>query len=150
MESLESKLDRLSPEQRKETEDFVDFLLSRSGQVCIPPDISLDLPLVLRVAPPPLTIIKPAQGGETRPPVQHQGRARSLERVPPAGGDKAVSSSFHEIGGGLQDWISHDYMDYGEFEKQSSPAIEAVRKVKAKLGKSGDREKSRHLLDWVD
>jgi hypothetical protein len=149
MESLESKLDRLSPEQRKETEDFVDFLLSRSGKVCIPPDISFDLPPVLNVAPPLPTIIKPAQGGETRPPVQLQDRARSLEQVPPACGDNAVFS-FHEIGGGLQDRISHDYMDYGEFEKQSSPAIEAVRKVKAKLGKSGDREKSRHLLDWVD
>ncbi len=31
MESLESKLDRLSPEQRKEVEDFVEFLIFRSG-----------------------------------------------------------------------------------------------------------------------
>ena len=31
MESLESKLDRLSPEQRKEVEEFVDFLMYRSG-----------------------------------------------------------------------------------------------------------------------
>ena len=31
MESLESKLDRLSPEQRKEVEDFMDFLMYRSG-----------------------------------------------------------------------------------------------------------------------
>ena len=30
MESLESKLDRLSPEQRREVEDFVDFLIQRA------------------------------------------------------------------------------------------------------------------------
>ena len=36
MESLESKLDRLSPEQRKEVEDFVDFLLFRSGNLSSP------------------------------------------------------------------------------------------------------------------
>jgi len=29
MESLESRLERLSPGQRREVEDFVDFLLSR-------------------------------------------------------------------------------------------------------------------------
>ena len=33
MESLESKLDRLTPEQRREIEDFVDFLLHRNDPV---------------------------------------------------------------------------------------------------------------------
>ncbi len=37
MESLENKLDRLPPEQRKEVEDFVDFLLFRSGNIPAPP-----------------------------------------------------------------------------------------------------------------
>ena len=37
MESLESKLDRLTPDQRKEIEDFVDFLLYRSGNLPVAP-----------------------------------------------------------------------------------------------------------------
>ena len=30
MESLENKLDRLTPDQRREVEDFVDFLIQRA------------------------------------------------------------------------------------------------------------------------
>jgi hypothetical protein len=149
MESLESKLDRLSPEQRKETEDFVEFLLSRSGRACALSNASCAPSLVLNAAPPPLTLIEPVHGVETRP-VGLQDHARTDDRAGPPASDEEVCAPFQEIGGGRPDLISHDYMDYGQFEKQSSPATEAVRKVKAKLGKSEEREKPRHLLDWVD
>ena len=58
MESLESKLERLTPVQRQEVEDFVDFLLSRSGMIR---DIPRPLPVTppLNGAPPPLTLIEP-------------------------------------------------------------------------------------------
>jgi hypothetical protein len=136
MESLESKLDRLSPEQRKETEDFVDFLLSRSGQAGIPMEVSHNSPPVLRVAPPPLTMIGPVQAVDTRPGgLEDIGRLDNL--IPPAAGNDAVSAPFQEIGGGMQDRLSHDYLDYGQFERQSSPAKEG-------------QDKPRHLLDWVD
>src|SRR5512137_14976 len=67
MESLESKLDRLSPEQRKEVEDFVDFLLFRSGNLPSPgaagqPPVSFQ-----NVAPPPLFVQEPAHHTESAP-----------------------------------------------------------------------------------
>jgi hypothetical protein len=148
MESLESKLDRLSPEQRKEIEDFVEFLLSRSGPVCNPPNASCNPPSVLSVAPPPLSLIEPVHGAETRP-VRLQDLACSDERTAPAAGDESVPAPFQEIGGG-SDRITHNYMDYGQFEHQPSPATEAVKKVKRKIIAREGQEKPRHLLDWVD
>jgi hypothetical protein len=148
MESLESKLDRMSPEQRKEIEDFVEFLLSRSGPVCNPPNASCNPPPVLSVAPPPLSPIETVHGAETRP-VRLQDLALSDERTAPAAGDESVPAPFQEIGGG-SDRITHNYMDYGQFEHQPSPATEAVKKVKRKIIAREGQDKPRHLLDWVD
>ena len=61
-----------------------------------------------------------------------------------------ASAPFQEIGGGVQDRITHDYMDYGQFEHHPSPATEAVKKVKRKIIAREEQEKPRHLLDWVD
>jgi hypothetical protein len=148
MESLESKLDRLSPGQRKETEDFVDFLLSRSGQMDAPPNTSRDLPPFLNVAPPPLSLIEPVHNTETRPAMS-QDLANADERAVRATAYESVSAPFQEIGGG-GDRITHDYIDYGQFEHQPSPATEAVKKVKRKIIAREEKEKPRHLLDWVD
>jgi hypothetical protein len=149
MESLESKLDRLSPEQRRETEDFVDFLLSRTGQVFRLPDASGNPPPVLNMAPPPLTLTEPVHSVETRPVIL-QDPARADDREAPVTSGEAFSAPFQEIGGGLQDRVTHDYMDYGQFESRPSPATEAVKKVKRKIIAKEDQDKPRHLLDWVD
>ena len=148
MESLESKLDRLSSEQRKETEDFVDFLLSRSGQGDASSITSRDFPPVLNVAPPPLSLIEPVHVEESRP-VRLQDLARTDDRSVPAAGREPDPAPFQEIGGG-SDLITHDYMDYGQFEHQPSPATEAVKKVKRKIIAREGQERPRHLLDWVD
>jgi len=153
MESLESKLDRLSHEQRKETEDFVDFLLSRSGgQAGTPPDASRDPPPVLNEAPPLLSSIEPVHIMDTRP-VRLQDPAGTDERLaaaPAAANDGTDPAPFHEIGGGIQDRFTHDYMDYGKYEHPPSPATDAVQKVKRKIIAREKQEKPRHLLDWVD
>jgi hypothetical protein len=149
MESLESKLDRLSPDQRKETEDFVDFLLSRSGHAYIPPDASRDPPPVLNAALPPLSLIEPIHPDETRP-VRLQDIARSTDRADEENSNDTVHVPFQEIGGGVQDRITHDYMDYGQFESHPSPATEAVKKVKRKLIAREGQDRPHHLLDWVD
>lgn len=148
MESLESKLDRLSPEQREEVGDFVDFLLSRSGRVYIPADISCDPPPVLNMAPPPLTLMEPVHGEETRK-VGLQDPACIDEWAVPAAREEAAPAPFQEIGSG-SNRTNHDYMDYGQFEHQPSPATEAVKKVKRKIIAREGQEKPRHLLDWVD
>jgi len=148
MESLESKLDRLSPEQRKEIEDFVDFLLSRSGMACSPSPASCNPPLVLNMAPPPLTPVEPVHGEETRP-VRLQDLARSGERASPTAKDESDPAPFQEIGG-RSDRITQNYMDYGQFENQPSPATEAMKKVKQKIIAREQQDRPRHLLDWVD
>jgi hypothetical protein len=147
MESLESKLDRLSPEQRKETEDFVDFLLARSERVHTPSDASHNALPVLNLAPPPLTPIEPVHEVETRS-IGMQNHVFTDHA--PQTGDESDPAPFQEIGGGITDRISHDYMDYGQFESQPSPATEAVKKVKRKLIAREGQDKPRHLLDWVD
>jgi hypothetical protein len=64
--------------------------------------------------------------------------------------DEASPSSFHEIGGGAQGRITHDYRDFGQFEHNPSPAAEAVKKVRRKIIARQGQEKPSHLLDWVD
>lgn len=55
-----------------------------------------------------------------------------------------------EITAGGDDWVTRDYMDYGKFEEQSSPATEAVKKVKQKIIARQEEERSKDLLEWVD
>ena len=67
MESLESKLDRLSPDQRKEVEDFVDFLMYRSGNLQVSPVTAAVPARIQKVAPPPFIIQEPVQILENPP-----------------------------------------------------------------------------------
>ena len=115
MESLESKLDRLSPEQRKETEDFVDFLLSRSGQVYCLPNTPRDPLPVLNMAPPPLSVIEPVHVVETRVAGLRDPDHTDI-RSAPVTHEEEPPAPFQEIGGGIQGRITHDYMDYGQFD----------------------------------
>lgn len=148
MESLENKLDRLSPEQRREIEDFVDFLLSRPAETVAPVTAALTTPPVLTRALPPF-IPEPVQETVTVPArfpdsVHPENRAESGNR------EEAETAPFHEIGGGMPDRLSHDYMDYGQFENRPSPVTEAVNKVKRKIIAREAQERPHHLLDWVD
>jgi hypothetical protein len=149
MESLESKIDRLSPEQRREVEDFVDFLLYRYGPVPVLQPINQPSPPALNGAPPPLTMIEPVHVVEY-PVSKSPDPFPAYEREPSAAGNSDSSPVIQEIGGGTDDLVSHDYMDYGRFEQQPSPAAEAIKKVKAKLSRSEEQNKSNHLLDWID
>jgi len=148
MESFESKLDRLSPEQRKEAEDFVDFLLSRSGQMSAFPAISGSSPPLTNAAPPPLSLSEPVVHGIPAHPAGQQDQIPAESTAAPVSPDEPAP--FHEIGGGSPDHITGDYMDYGQFERQPSPADEAVKKIKRKILTREGQDKPRHLLDWVD
>ncbi|MFA6224603.1 MAG: hypothetical protein WC620_00110 [Methanoregula sp.] len=148
MESLESKLDRLSPDQRREVEDFVDFLLYRSGSpqgVFSPTTVN---PPVIKSAPPVIPVMAPMIMQET-PPVVVQEQNIRQEEPSSEGVSEEYSSPIRAITVEVEDRISRDYMDYGQFEQQS-PATEAVRKVKAKLIQKSEQDTSRHLLDWID
>ena len=148
MESLESKLDRMSPDQRREVEDFVDFLLYRLGS---PQGVSSQitaLPPVAKSALPVIPVMAPMLMQETSQVVVHEQNIRQEESSSLVMSGE-YDSPIQEITVEVDDQISRDYMDYGQFE-QSSPAIEAVKKVKAKLIQKSEQEKSSHLLDWID
>jgi hypothetical protein len=148
MESLEIKLDRLSPDQRKEVEDFVDFLINRSGNFQGSTS-SAPVPIqIQKVAPPPLVV---------QEPVQMLENAREKEFVASPGENPSTAvpheesaTPSHEVSPAGDDRIARDYMDYGQFEQKSSPAIIAVKKVKEKLQKRGEQDKPRVSLDWID
>jgi hypothetical protein len=147
MESLESKLDRLTTEQRKEVEDFVDFLVFRSGNFQGSPATPQVSPQIQNVAPPPLSLAEPLHVPENSPP--------GVYDAPPSGnqssvGNGEVPNPVLEIVVDSDDRITREYMDYGQFEQQKSPAIAAVKKVKEKLQKREENEKPRVSLDWID
>lgn len=140
MESLESKLERLAPELRKEVEDFVDFLIFRSGEAPAAPRMITQTPPVLSRVPPPL---------ETVPLPPTPTPVSDTEPVsPPSSGQVPAPVQESALTG--DDWITRDYMDYGQFEQAPSPATEAVKKVKQKISQREDQEKSHQLLDWID
>ena len=147
MESLESKLDHLSPDQRKEVEDFVDFLLFRSGSFSGSPAPSPDQPQIQKVAPP-LIVQETVHLLET-PQVTGPDATPGENPSIPVPHEEPVTS-FQEIATGSDDRIARDYMDYGQFEQNLSPAIIAVKNVKEKLQKREKQEKTRELLDWID
>jgi hypothetical protein len=150
MESLESKLDRLPPEQRKEVEDFVDFLLFRSGNVPAPIAAGqTPVPVSFQnVAPPPLFVQEPAHLTEPAP-IQGIDSHLVKNSSKPLHDEEQVQPIKEIIVGG-EDRITHDYMDYGQFEQKSSAATIAVKKVKEKLQKQKEQEKPRVTLDWID
>jgi hypothetical protein len=146
MESLESKLDRLLPGQRKEVEDFVDFLLCRSGNSHeSQPDQTL--PDLQRVAPPPFSFTEPFNAKEN-PPVKIYDTNQGENSSSPVKNEEQVKQ-IHEI---IVDneQVTGEYMDYGQFEQKSSPATIAVKNVKEKLQKREGQEKPRVSLDWID
>ena len=146
MESLESKMDRLSPDQRKEVEDFVDFLIYRSGNqaeshAAVPPP-----PPIQNLAPPPLSPAEHVHDPESPP--------SGIYDAPAAGISSPVRNEEHlapvrEIVASGDDRITREYMDYGQYE-QNSPAVLAVKNVKEKLQKRKEQEKPRVSLDWID
>jgi len=151
MESLENKLDRLTPEQRREIEDFVDFLIHRSGvETNSAPSIPLQVPPPIRATP----ALLPEMEHESIP---ESGSDGSWNQQSPGSG--TLSSGLEEPPAIIReiltpddDQISRDYMDYGKFEQeQPSPAAQAVEKVKRKIIIQKDaQDKSRHILEWID
>ncbi len=142
MESLESRMERLTMEQRREVEDFVDFLLLKNNfrestsPATSPSPILKSAPPVLSADPVPAI---PA-------PLRMQDLVIHEEPRLPAISPEPAAPVIHEI----VDTSEDSYMDYGMFEQAATPATEAVRNVKRKIIAREAEEKSGHLLDWVD
>ena len=152
MDSLESKLDRLTTGQRREVDDFVDFLLQQSGGGSSPKVPLFQSSPQMNVAPPPLVIQEPLLPPEA-PSRNDHDIILAAGSPAPTPFQKGTPSPIQEIADSGDDFITHDYMDYGKFDqefKQSSPAIEAVKNVKEKLSQKSKEDKTHKLLDWID
>jgi hypothetical protein len=152
MVSLESKLGRLSQEQQQEVEDFVDFLLKRNGEKPVSwtaPLESSEIPAGF--APPPLTVqessLKPLEEQIDSPaPGQDQQLVSAGEYQDPM--------LIQEIADDPGNASASEYLDYGIFEQPSaapsSPATEAVQRVKGKLSAKKGKDPAGTMLDWID
>jgi hypothetical protein len=149
MESLESKLERLSPLQRKEVEDFVDFIIFRSGGPQVPPRMIQQAPPVLSQAPPARETVPQFHAQVSSVPRVQDLLLQDLPQDSPSG-SIPVPSPVQESRSTGDDWIARDYMDYEQFEQSPSPATEAVEKVKQKISQREEHGKSHQLLDWID
>jgi hypothetical protein len=149
MDTLESKLDRLSLDQHREVEDFVDFLIQRSEgirvTVQLPPH---DSPPAKSVAPPLIT--------PDPVPVEEPAVPRLREDPSPAASGPVQETEPATV---IQEIDTNDgLLDYGKFERTaavpaplpSSPADAAIQKVKRKLIQKSEQASKNQLLDWID
>ncbi|MFY9750784.1 MAG: hypothetical protein WAK75_05205 [Methanoregula sp.] len=151
MDSLESKLDRLSAEQRREAEDFIDFLIQRAEGIRVTVQLpSHDVSPAMKSVAPPLITPDPVT-------VEEPAVSQSRDNAPtPAAADPVPEAEpqavVHEIE------IDDGLLDYGKFERTvaapaplpSSPADAAVQKVKRKLIQKSEQASKNQLLDWMD
>ena len=153
MDSLEGRLERLAPEQRRSVEDYIDFLLSRpagqAGASGSPPST----PQPISAPPPILTLQDTPQSGTT---------ASSDPRQEPSSGEpdrsperkEVEETGIREIISVEEDTPARGYLDYGKFEapekSSPSPADEAVQRVKKKLDGKRSRSPADTLLEWVE
>ena len=152
MDSLESRLERLTPEQRKSVEDYVDFLLYRSsrqgGENPVPAE-----PSYTSIAPPPLL---PVQESHEESPVMIKPTGFSGQTPPQPDSPEPEVPFIREIAPVKEDFLTANYMDYGKFETPQksppspSPADEAVQRVKVRLDGKKARNPARDVLDWIE
>ena len=154
MESLESKLDRLPAEQRREVEDFVDFLIQRAEGIHVTVQVaSHDAPPATKSVAPPLITPDPVV---TEEPAAALSRENESPAAAPPVHEAEPPAPIREISLGDAKDTPDGFLDYGLFEKAAppplplSPADEAVKKVKMKLIKKSEQASTNQLLDWID
>jgi len=146
MESLERKLERLSPQQRRQVEDFADFLLQRQKESPPLPPNRAGTPPPPAAMPPPLTIQEPPSSpGPAKVYDLIQGKDQNAGVVD----EDPVTLLMQEIA--VDDSLTDDYMDYGKYEPPPpSAATKAVQRVKEKLGRKKENDPVKKVLDWID
>jgi hypothetical protein len=136
MESLESKIARLTLAQQQEVADFVDFLLQKN---------SLHLGETSGAQPAVRVSVPPVMEADTHPEVPHDIMSMesgfSASRV-----FSAPARDRHE----QDDGLTRGYLNYADFEQEPSrstgPQGDARR---PKIARDPQKDSSR-LLDWVD
>jgi len=146
MESLERKLERLSPQQRRQVEDFAYFLLQRQKESLSPPPNQPGTPPPPAAVPPPLTVQEPPSAPE---PVKVYDLIQGQDQKAGVVEEDPVTLLMQEIA--VDDSLTDDYMDYGKYEPPPpSPATGAVQRVKEKLDRKKENDPAKKVLDWID
>ena len=150
-DSLESRLERLSPEQRRSVEDYVDFLLSRPASLAGNPGTPATVPPPV-AAPPPLLTLREMEQPGVSPPACPPDPGIVLSDDP-VRREEAESPGIRPITTEREDALTGGYMDYGKFEPPQksppSPADEAVKRVRGKLDRRKGEKPADSLLEWV-
>jgi hypothetical protein len=123
---IEEKLVRLTSEQRREVEDFIDFLMSRDG------------------IPQHKDYLSGSSSG---------GSYSEIGDMPDSGKDTLFGGS-HEIQGNSGDDILADYPEYGDIGNRQgnnmpNPPRPVNQEIKRVQGRPESKDPSR-LLDWLD
>jgi hypothetical protein len=142
MEPLESKLDRLSPEQLREIEDFVDFLLQRQSTLPAVPSVQEGAPSLPAAATPPLAMQEPSFQSPS-PRIHDLICTQEPSPAPPQ--EDPATMLIQEIAG--DDPLTGEYMDYGRFEKETTTVT--AKKIQARP-KPREQDNSAGLLEWID
>lgn len=146
MDALERKLERLSPEQRRQVEDFADFLLRHRKESPSPPQNRSGTSSPPAAVPPPFTVQEPAPAPE---PVKVYDLIQGKEQEAGVVDEDPVTLLMQEIA--VDDSLTEDYMDYGKYEPPPpSPATEAVQRVKDKLSRKKENDPAKKMLEWIN
>jgi hypothetical protein len=142
MDSLKNRIERLTVEQQREVEDFIDFLLlknnARQGPSTALPPAWMNAPPVMDAEPGPAIpgIYLSPQGNESRKP----GIPQELLPDPP----------IHETPSASDNGITRDYLDYGEYDADWPVSAGSEKKVRPRISRQRTGDESSHQLDWVD
>ena len=143
MESLENKIQRLSIEQQKEVADFVDFLLQRMDISVQTPLKSVSPQLTHTITPPPLSV---DESGSSKEKIDNYDHIHQQKLDSTSTTQQDTDSLVQEISNNSDDFLAEEYMDYGQFDKDTKTTAHKKQIKK----KSAIVEKASDLLEWID
>ncbi|PKL65939.1 MAG: hypothetical protein CVV32_01750 [Methanomicrobiales archaeon HGW-Methanomicrobiales-3] len=146
MEPLENRIARLTTEQQKEVMDFVDFLLVKNTLKQGPAN---PIPAPIRGTSPPVLVSDiPCTQSRDCPVEPDSWSLNNPHSCAPHG--EPTPPVIHEIGGGSDDTITREYLDYGSFTMVAPPEKEMQRKGRPQVIAREGKENTRHILEWVE
>jgi len=146
MEPLENRIARLTLEQQQEVMDFVDFLLVKNTLRQGPAN---PIPAPIRVNSPPVMVSDiPCTQSMESPMEPDLWSLNNPNSGAPHG--EPTPPVIHEIGGGGDDPITREYLDYGSLAMSSPAETEMQKKGRPRIIAREEKEKTRHLLEWVE
>jgi len=146
MVPLENRIAQLTPEQQQEVSDFVDFLLLKNT---IREGTANPAPAPAWANFPPVMVSDHTFNQPADPSPETDSWSHSvLPPFTPHG--KPAPPAIHEITGGGDDIITREYLDYGSFAGAPPAATDMQKKGRHRIIARDEKEKTPHILEWVD